>query len=63
MINHNDSIYKIHEHCESVIKYYVDRNDVIRARLYCCEHNKWLYILTLEEERALFLASPELFEE
>ena len=61
MIDNNDCVYKAHENCTSVIKSFTNNNGVVRARLYCCEHHKWLYTLTLAEESALRQVSPELF--
>jgi hypothetical protein len=60
MINSIDPTYKKHQDCNSVVKYFV-MNGIVRSRLYCCDHHKWLFTLTLEEEEALRQVSPELF--
>ena len=51
MINHNDNVYKKHEHCRAVLKYNESQK---KYRMYCCDHDKWLHTLSDAEAEVYY---------
>jgi len=46
MINPKDNVYKKHEDCNSVLRFNEKQK---KYRLFCTDHNKWLFTLTNQE--------------
>jgi hypothetical protein len=58
MINENDSVFKKHEHCQVKAGKMRDRTGRPKMRLFCVEHQKWLFYLNNKEAEYLMDTMP-----